>query len=272
MSAGQTAVQTPKVTGFRKWRRRKIMKIGQALTRGIARFEGAQSLIGDPPVIDAGHFPFVNTLESNWQAIRDEVAEIMKYRAAIPLFEEISTDQKSISRTNTWRTFFLYGFGEPIKGSCKRAPITAKLLSQIPDLQNAFFSILEPGSHIPPHEGLTKGLLTCHLGLIIPKQREKCRIRVADRILQWEEGRMFIFDDTRTHEVWNDTDEIRVVLLFHVDRPMRPLVRMLHRTFVSLVKLSAYVKEPKARIGQFEDRFEAAVRQSHQMFENAGRH
>jgi beta-hydroxylase len=78
-----------------------------------------------------------------------------------------------------------------------------------------------------------------------------------------------IFDDTCTHEVWNKTNEIRVVLLFHVDRPMRLFGRILHRMFVGLVKLSAYARDPKARIGQFEDRFEAAVRQSHQMFENA---
>jgi aspartyl/asparaginyl beta-hydroxylase (cupin superfamily) len=268
MSNANTAV-----TGKRRkpWRRRMAMKIGHAITRGIARFEAAQSLIGDPPVIETAQFPFTALLESNWRKIRDEAVEIMKFRTAIPLFVEVSTDQKSISRTNTWRTFFLYGFGEPIAGACKRAPETAGLLAAIPNLQNAFLSILEPGSYIPPHEGLTKGLLTCHLGLIVPNDRENCRIRIADQMRHWDEGRVMIFDDTRTHEVWNKTDETRVVLLFHVDRPMRPLGRALHRMFVRLVKLSAYVKEPRARIGQFEDRFEAAVRQSQEMFEHGAR-
>jgi aspartyl/asparaginyl beta-hydroxylase (cupin superfamily) len=254
---------------FKRWRRKLTMKLGHAITRGIARFQARQSLIGDPPIVNAKQFPFVAALEANWRTIRDEAVAIMKFRTAIPLFEEVSRDQKSISRASTWRTFFLHGFGEPITRSCRRAPKTAELLSSIPNLQTAFFSILEPDSHIPPHRGLTKGLLTFHLGLIVPADRANCRIRVEDQYQHWDEGRVFAFDDTRTHEVWNNTDETRVVLLFHVDRPMRLFGRALHRMFIALVKVSAYVKEPKARIGQFEDRFEAAVRQSQEMLENA---
>jgi aspartyl/asparaginyl beta-hydroxylase (cupin superfamily) len=269
MSTGSSAAIAPAGNRIASWRRRTAIKIGHALTRGIARIEATQSLIGDPPLADLKAFPFVATLESNWEKVRDEVIEILKFRADIPLFEEISSDQKNISRSSTWRTFFLYGFGEPIAKSCARAPVAARLLSSIPNLQTAFFSILEPGSYIPPHRGLTKGLLTCHLGLIVPADRGNCRIRIGDQFHDWEEGRVFIFDDTRTHEVWNNTGETRVVLLFHIDRPMRPLGRMLHRAFVALVKFSAYVKEPKARIGQWEDRFEAAVRRSQETLENA---
>ena len=256
---------------FKSWRRRRTTKAGHALTRAIAHIQSAQSLVGDPPIVDARRFAFAAALEAEWRTIRDEALEIMKFRTAIPLFEEVSTDQKGISRTSVWRTFFLFGFGEPVVGSCRRAPKTAALLSAIPNLQTAFLSILEPGSHIPPHRGLTKGLLTCHLGLIVPSDRDQCRIRIDDRIHHWEEGRLFIFDDTRQHEVWNMTDEMRVVLLFHVDRPMRPLGRALHRMFLTLVKLSAYGSEPRARIGQLEDRFEAAVRRSQAMLENADR-
>ena len=270
MSVGDSRAVLGSAARFKSWRRKKTMKLGHALTRGIARIQSAQSLVGDPPMVDAGRFPFVATLEAEWRAVRDEALELMKFRSAIPLFEEVSTDQKSISRSNVWRTFFLYGFGEPVVGSCRRAPRTAALLSAIPHLQTAFLSILEPGSHIPPHRGLTKGLLTCHLGLIVPADRERCRIRIADRLQHWEEGRVFIFDDTRMHEVWNMTEEVRVVLLFHVDRPMRPLGSALHRAFLALVKMSAYGREPRARIGQLEDRFEAAVRRSQGMLENAG--
>ena len=270
MSAKSVAV--PGAAGrFRSWRRHRTIKAGHALTRAIAHIQSAQSLVGDPPIVEAARFAFVAKLEAEWRTVRDEALEIMKFRTAIPLFEEVSTDQKGISRTNVWRTFFLFGFGEPVVGSCRRAPKTAALLSTIPNLQTAFLSILEPGSHIPPHRGLTKGLLTCHLGLVVPADRDQCRIRIDDRIQHWEEGRMFIFDDTREHEVWNMTDEIRVVLLFHVDRPMRPLGRVLHRLFLTLVKLSAYGREPRARIGQLEDRFEAAVRRSQAMLENAER-
>ncbi|NNJ77569.1 MAG: hypothetical protein HKP56_20690 [Anderseniella sp.] len=45
---------------------------------------------------------------------------------------------------------------------------------------NRWFSILAPGAHIPPHKGVTKGIVTCHMGLIVPKDRENCRLRVED--------------------------------------------------------------------------------------------
>ena len=269
MSAGGSVAVVSAAGRLKAWRRKRTIRIGHALTRGIARIQAAQSLVGDPPVVDPGRFAFVAPLEAEWQAIRDEALEVLKLRSAIPLFEEVSTDQKSISRSSVWRTFFLYGFGEPVAGSCRRVPRTAALLSAIPSLQTAFLSILEPGSHIPPHRGLTKGLLTCHLPLIVPQDRAGCRMRIGDRMQHWEEGRVFIFDDTREHEVWNGTDETRVVLLFHVDRPMRPLGAVLHRIFLALVRMSAYGREPRQRIGQFEDRFEAAVRRSQAMLENA---
>ena len=259
-------------TTFKTFRRKTIMKTGHALTRRIAKVFARQSLVGDKPILNARDFAFVPALEENWRKVRDEVQEIIKYRSAIPLFEEISTDQKNISASSPWRTYFLFGFGEKLPRACQRAPETAKLLSTILGLQNAFFSILEPGSYIPPHRGLTKGLLTCHLPLVVPQMRGQCRIRVDDQYHEWEEGRVFIFDDTCTHEVWNSTNQVRVVLLFHVDRPMRFAGRMLHRLFLSLGKMSAYVREPpRARAGAFEDRFEAAVRQSQEMIEGGTR-
>ena len=39
----------------------------------------------------------------------------------------------------------------------EKAPKTAELLRQIPDVYNAFFSILEPNMHIDPHWGHYKG-------------------------------------------------------------------------------------------------------------------
>ena len=45
-------------------------------------------------------------------------------------------------------------------------------------------------------------------------------MRVGDKMIYWEEGKCVIFDDTHKHEVWNDTDGIRVVLLFDVFRPL----------------------------------------------------
>jgi len=52
--------------------------------------------------------------------IRDEVIEILKHREAIPAFQEVSPDQKRISKGKNWRTFILFGFGSKLEKNCRQ--------------------------------------------------------------------------------------------------------------------------------------------------------
>jgi aspartyl/asparaginyl beta-hydroxylase (cupin superfamily) len=246
---------------------RLLMRYGQKLSRKIAVFQGKQSLVGDEPVIDVAHFPQFKVLEDNWTDILAEAKDILKFREQVPLFHEVSEDQKSISHEKQWRTFFLFGFGTKLNRNCAKAPKTAAMLETIPNLQTAWFSILAPGAHITPHKGVTKGIVTCHLGLIVPKDRDNCYLRVEDQRLNWEPGKIFVFDDTAVHEVRNDTDEERVVLLWHVDRPMKAPARLLHKTFVAGLKKSSFFKNPQKNMATFEDRFEQATRDAAETLE-----
>ena len=252
---------------FKKKRRKHVKRFGKNLIRGLANFLGRQSLVGDAPVLDSKHFPFLKTFTDDWRVIHSEVKEILKHREAIPLFHDVSADQMKISKGNNWRTFILFGFGEKLEKNCKQAPVTARLLEAVPNLQTAWFSILGPGYHIPAHRGVSKGILRSHLGLIIPKQAEKCRMRVGDTINVWRPGEIFVFDDTYEHEVWNDTKEERVILLFDFNRPMRFWGRLVNTSFVRLLKLTAYYQEPKKNMVTFEDRFEAATRRANENLE-----
>jgi ornithine lipid ester-linked acyl 2-hydroxylase len=87
-------------------------------------------------------------------------------------------------------------------------------------------------------------------------------MRVGDLTQSWRPGELFAFDDTYEHEIWNDTDEERVILLFDFDRPMRFWGRAVHRGFLQLLKFTAYYQEPKRNLKIFEDRFESAVRRA----------
>lgn len=40
-----------------------------------------------------------------------------------------------------------------------------------------------------------------------------CGIRIGDQVRAWEEGECLVFDDAYEHEVWNRTEEERVLLL-----------------------------------------------------------
>ncbi|HLA01765.1 MAG TPA: aspartyl/asparaginyl beta-hydroxylase domain-containing protein [Aestuariivirga sp.] len=252
---------------FKKARRKRVKAFGKKLTRGLASFLGRQSTVGDAPVLESKHFPFLKSFSSNWEQVLFEAREILKHREAIPAFQEISPDQKRISKGANWRTFILFGFGNRLGMNCKHAPITTRLLEAVPNLQTAWFSILSPGYHIPAHRGVSKGILRAHLGLIIPKEAEKCRMRVGDTINVWHPGEIFVFDDTYEHEVWNDTEEERVILLFDFDRPMRFWGRVVNQTFIALMKHTAFYQEPKKNVKNWEDRFEAATRRANENLE-----
>jgi beta-hydroxylase len=179
------------------------------------------SINGNPPVYDNTQFPWVKEVESEWLNIRSELEDVMKFRTELPNFQNIMTGVSAINTDNNWKTYFLAGYGIKSKENCKRCPETARILKKIPGMKTAFFSILSPGKHIPAHKGPFNGVLRYHLGLIVPRPKDKCRIRVADQIMEWDEGESLIFDDTYEHEVWNETDGFRVVLFVDFVRPVK---------------------------------------------------
>jgi beta-hydroxylase len=69
---------------------------------------------------------------------------------------------------------------------------------------------------VEPHVGWAESVYRLHLALDVPPG---CRLRVADDMRSWEEGRCLIFDDTVEHEAWNDSDRPRGVLLLDFLRP-----------------------------------------------------
>lgn len=253
---------------FKSARRKHVKRLGKRVTRRIADFQSRQSLVGDTPIIPIHYFPFLQAFADHVDEITSEVQRILRHREAVPTFQEVSIDQKKIATGTNWRTFILFGFGRKAERNCVQAPVTASLLERVPNLQTSWFSILAPGYHIPHHCGVTKGILRAHLGLIIPKQADRCRIRVSNVVVSWQVGEMFVFDDTYDHEVWNDTDEERVVLIIDFDRPMRFLGRLSNRLFIGLLKLTAFYQEPKRKMESFEDRFEAAVQRANKNLES----
>ncbi len=252
---------------LKKGRRAFIKKNGKKLMRAVATYQGKSSKVPDTPKISNEHFDFLGAFVENWESIRDEAREVLKFRDEIPGFQEISPDQYRLAKGKNWKTYVLFGFGQRLEKNTQLTPKTAEILEKVPNLQTAMFSILAPGYHIPAHTGVTKGILRCHLGLIIPKDYEKCRIRVDNTITAWREGEIFVFDDTFEHEVWNDTDEERVILLFDFDRPMGIGGRLLNKGLMSAMKKTAFYQDPKKNLEDAEARMEAAILQNNKNLE-----
>ena len=51
------------------------------------------------------------------------------------------------------------------------------------------------------------------------RQCPDCGFRVGATTRQWRVGEAFVFDDSIEHEAWNDSDELRVVLIIDVWPP-----------------------------------------------------
>ena len=166
----------------------------------------------------------------------------------VPSLGDVSPDHQRLDKKRSWKTFFLWGYTYRAHGNCARAPRTAELVDRIPGVISALFSIHEPGTHLPRHRGVTKGMITCHLGLIIPDDPARCRIAVEDRDYHWTPGKFFIFDDTCYHEVWNDTDQRRVILLIHVRRPLRGFGKWVESVFFQLIRISPFVQRARRNL------------------------
>lgn len=229
-----------------------LFRIGKRLRHRISAVIASSSSVGDTPVYDPALFPWAAVLEAQWQAIRDEAATVLARDAAIPPLAEISPDHRRIAPPGKWKSFFLIGYGYRVEENCRRCPVTAAAVADVPGLNSAFFSILAPGAHIPRHRGVTKAILTAHLGLVVPARREACRMQVADEMLLWEEGKVLVFDDTEHHEVWNDTGDMRVILLLQFRRPTGLLGRIVGSIFLEGVRRSRFVQDARASLGDWE--------------------
>lgn len=222
------------------------VRVGKHLRGVFDRLIASSSLVSNDPVLDVRDFEWTQLLRDNWEAIRDEAVAAAMQRPA-PSLASISPDHRAIAPVDMWRSFFLFGYGYAVEENMAQCPVTTDVIGRIPGLNSAFFSVLAPGTHIPAHRGVTKGLITCHLGLVVPRDGD-VRMRVDDRIVRWAEGETLVFDDTYDHEVWNDTAGTRVVLLIQIHRPLRQPGKFFADLFLGLIKRSAFVQEARDNV------------------------
>ncbi|HWT12397.1 MAG TPA: aspartyl/asparaginyl beta-hydroxylase domain-containing protein [Allosphingosinicella sp.] len=177
---------------------------------------------------DREDFPWLAELEAATPEIRDEFSRLMaSERAELVPYIQYSEDQplrqwRELNWNRAWTAIHLLLNGAPVEANKRHCPATMAMLERIgqPAIAgrspNAMFSLLAPGTRIPPHNGVANTRLVCHLPLIVP---EKCWFRVGAETHFWEVGKAWVFDDTIEHEAVNDSDQLRVVLIFDVWHP-----------------------------------------------------
>jgi aspartyl/asparaginyl beta-hydroxylase (cupin superfamily) len=181
------------------------------------------------PFYDSRLFPWAGELESRTDAIREELKAALaregkEFSPYIRLRPGQPVDQwADLNNSARWSHYSLWRNGQPDEAHLAQCPQTRKALEGVDMAEiaglcpNAMFSALAPHTEIPPHTGETNARLVVHLPLVVP---EKCTYRVGFEHRVWREGELLIFDDTIEHTARNDSDELRVVLIFDVWNPL----------------------------------------------------
>lgn len=178
---------------------------------------------------DRADFAWAPAAEAATAAVRAELEQVLAQDADgfIPYVQtregEPAGQFEALDRSPDWSAYFLWQHGRPLPEHIARCPRTMAMLEGVPQVEvahrapAAFFSALRPKTRIPPHHGATNCRLTVHLPLVIPPG---CALQVGNHVRTWTPGELLIFDDTIEHAAWNDSDRLRVVLIFDVWHPM----------------------------------------------------
>ena len=183
--------------------------------------------------------PALRDLDKNYSVIKSEVEHLLDIKKDLPSYHDLDPRQRGISAggEKKWKVFLLYAMGAKPKANRALCPQTSALLDKVPNLFEAFFSILEAGKSVPAHHGTYYGMIRYHLGLVVPRECTPS-IRIKDQFYTWSEGASVLFDDTWEHEVFNESKGDRVVLLVDVLRPLPLPAHMLNLLFVKAVRIA----------------------------------
>ena len=179
------------------------------------------------PWWDKRAFGWCALLERNYAAIRDEVLALRRTPANFTPVGGRAAHDHTLVVAGEWKEFPLFGNGRCYEENCARCPVTTQTMRHATAaIQLAMagggetlFSTLKPGTHLRPHCGSTNTRLTAHLGILVPPG---CWIRCGDEWREWREGECLVFDDSWEHEVKQEADQDRVVLLINFWHPELP--------------------------------------------------
>jgi aspartate beta-hydroxylase len=195
-----------------------------------------------PTFFDVNTFyPELDYVTQAYPAIREEFERVLAATTELPQYHEVDSGERAISDTTPkrWNVFILEVMGHKPAANRALCPQTCAALARVPNLIQAFFSILEPGKSVPEHEGPYLGYLRYHLGLRVPKENPP-KLVVNRQDYVWKEGEAVMFDDSWPHAVVNNASETRAVLIVDVRRPLPAAPDLLNRFLTDFVGRHTY--------------------------------
>lgn len=221
------------------------------LNRYYARHVGGENR---PVFFDVDStFPALDQITKNYSVIKNEFDQVYQTQTNMPLYHEIDPGEEEISKTTdkNWKVFMLYLLGHKPEANRALCKETCDILDNIPNLIQAFFSILEPGKSIPRHEGPYLGYLRYHLALHVPSHNPP-RLYVNSQEHIWQAGEAVLFDDSWPHEVINESHDFRAVLIIDVLRPMPKIPTLINRLMTNIIAKYTYGRRVINKIKRYK--------------------
>jgi aspartyl/asparaginyl beta-hydroxylase (cupin superfamily) len=176
---------------------------------------------------DRALFPWIGALEAAADDIRNELVAVLSggdqtLDPYVDLKHSVMDKWRELNHSRRWGVYSLWREGKSYPEHIARCPKTVEAIEDLPRWDvpgngpTAMFSILDAKSRIPPHTGPVNTRLVVHLPLIVPPG---CGFRVGGQQREWQPGKAFVFDDSISHEAWNDSDLPRAVLICDIWSP-----------------------------------------------------
>lgn len=162
-------------------------------------------------------YPFLRKISEETSTIRKELEHFIERKNQFMDWPEKDLLENP---RDEWTIVPLHGFGT-WHSNCGNFPETTSLLKQIPSLRTAIFSRLGSKTQLKYHQGwslLSNNVLRCHLGIIVPKNG-KSGVGVEGEKRNIKYGEWIVFDDSKLHTGFNESNSDRIVLLLDIDRP-----------------------------------------------------
>jgi L-ascorbate metabolism protein UlaG (beta-lactamase superfamily) len=177
---------------------------------------------------DPGQFAWLPAFEASTDAIACEMQTAAAATDAqlVPYIQYANNEPLAqwadLNFNRDWTAIHLIDRGQEVAVNAALCPQTMALLCTVPQPwiagcgANAMFSLLAPRTAIPAHVGVANFRVLCHLPLVVPGQ---CWFRSGASRREWELGQAFVFDDSIEHEAANESDHLRVVMIFDAWHP-----------------------------------------------------
>jgi aspartate beta-hydroxylase len=199
--------------------------------------------------LDPAWHPLVKPLEAAAAGLRAEFDQAVESGLGIePFLGDTAGGAAGAYVTGgakaSWDALFFYRHGQRFDENHRRFPFTSHTLDvldlcridgQAPEI---CYSILQPGTRIEPHHGVTNARVVVHIPLRIPPG---CFLEVTGVGRHyWHEGRAMVFDDTFQHSAENPSDQVRGILLMDSWHP--DLTELERRAFRALVEATTRIE------------------------------